>query len=168
MVKKGNWSQRRNRRTCRITKKQKGPIHSKLPRTSATNLSHALELAVLEMVNLLRGRVSTTLCRGYRLVPPVPVGNSNPLRATLNERRWMFANELNSQGWYLYGRIGAGAFFPINHHARLRGRSGLLAGLCSPSPNRAQYGKAELASRPGFLGYWREFNLETQTLGDDS
>jgi hypothetical protein len=67
------------RNTGRITKQQKVLVRSKLPTTSAANLSHALELAVLEIVNLLRGRVSTPSCRGYHLVPPGLVGNSNPL-----------------------------------------------------------------------------------------
>ena len=78
-------------------------------------------------------------------------------------RGWIFANELNSQGWYLHGRIAAGCFFPsiIMRDCVLKWACWLVC--FTPSLPRDEYGKAELASRPGFFGYWRR-DLETRPL----
>lgn len=80
----------------------------------------------------------------------------------------MFANELNSQGLYLYGRIGAGRFFPSITMGDCVVKVGCWLVFSPSSPQRDNDGKAELASRPSFLGSWRESKDPDLNLGDDS
>jgi hypothetical protein len=66
----------------------------------------------------------------------------------------MFANELDVQGWYLNGRIGAGRFFP-SITMRDTVRSGKWAGL-SPFTAKGQVRKSRVSELPRFFGYLME------------